>query len=392
MTISLDPITQTASTPLDGPALDQVLAAIADRAAEHDRLGDFPHEAFPALHEVGALNLTLPSALGGGGAGITAGARLVERLGRADPSVALVVSMHVRVHAELAQRPETWPTGALAAVQKSSIDGVALINNLNVEPELGTPARGGLPASIARRQSDGAWKISGRKIYSTGAPALRWGLVSARTDEDEPRFGLFLVDFQGPGVEIDETWDHLGLRASGSHDAVFTDVLVPEDHVIEIKAPGTGRAADPLSWGWGALTIAALYTGVASAARDWLVGYLNERVPTNLGKPLASLPRFQQSVGEIEALLFTNRRLIDGVAQDLDAGGAPTEASLVKHLATENAIRAVDIALTLTANPGLKRSNPLERHHRDVLCGRIHTPQADVVLTAAGRTALERPR
>ena len=141
---------------------------------------------------------------------------------------------------------------------------------------------------------------------------------------------------------------------------------------------------------WNALVLTALYHGVAVAARDWLLGYLHERVPANLGAPLATLPRFQYAVGEIQALLYTNERLIYGLTAEIDAGnvGASSQASLVKYVATNNAVRAVDIALSLIGNPGLSRSHPLERHHRDVLCSRIHTPQDDMVLLTAGKTAL----
>jgi alkylation response protein AidB-like acyl-CoA dehydrogenase len=55
---------------------------------------------------------------------------------------------------------------------------------------------------------------------------------------------------------------------------------------------------------------------------------------------------------------------------------------------TENAIQVVQRAVELTGNPGLSRGNPLERHLRDVLCARIHTPQADTIRLAAGRAAL----
>ena len=48
----------------------------------------------------------------------------------------------------------------------------------------------------------------------------------------------------------------------------------------------------------------------------------------------------------------------------------------------------MEIGLELTGNPGLSRANPLERHYRDVLCSRIHSPQADTILVAAGRVAL----
>ena len=79
-------------------------------------------------------------------------------------------------------------------------------------------------ATIARRTETG-WRLSGRKIYSTGAPILKWYAVWARTDEPEPRVGMFLVPAGLPGTWIVETWDHLGLRASGSHDVVFEDVV-----------------------------------------------------------------------------------------------------------------------------------------------------------------------
>jgi len=60
----------------------------------------------------------------------------------------------------------------------------------------------------------------------------------------------------------------------------------------------------------------------------------------------------------------------------------------VKYTVTSNAIRTLELALQLSGNHGLSRNNPLERHYRDVLCSRIHTPQNDSILTAAGRAAL----
>jgi len=124
------------------------------------------------------------------------------------------------------------------------------------------------------------------------------------------------------------------------------------------------------------------------------VGYLNERTPTNLGAPLATLPRFQAAVGEIEALLHANERLIHGTAGEVDDGpdrrGAAAGSSLVKRSATANAIRAVETGIALIGNPGLSRHHPIERHYRDVLCSRIHTPQDDTIALSAGKAALAR--
>ena len=64
------------------------------------------------------------------------------------------------------------------------------------------------------------------------------------------------------------------------------------------------------------------------------------------------------------------------------------DCGLVKYTVTNNAIRAVAIALQLGGNHGLTRHNPLVRHYRDVLCYRIHTSQNDVILVAAGKRAI----
>lgn len=377
-----------------GDRLLQVARALAvdfaQRAAAHDRDASFAFENFDALHEAGLMNLVVPAARGGAGRGLADIARIIGVIAQGDASTALVLLMHWLQTATIL-RAERWPAQVRDAVIQASLDGVAPVNALRVEPELGTPARGGLPATVARRVPEG-WRISGRKIYSTGAPILRFGMVWATTADEAPLVGFFLVPLPRDGVRIEPTWDHLGMRASGSHDVVLEDVLVPADHAGDIRPPAEWGARDPIQQVWSNVTIAALYDGVARAARDWLAEYLNRRVPTNLGAALATLPRFQQTVGEIEALLFTNRTLIGSMAAraDRDVAAVPaTDANLVKHVVTGNAIAAVGLALELVGNPGLSRANPLERHHRDVLCSRVHSPQADMILTEAGRTALD---
>jgi alkylation response protein AidB-like acyl-CoA dehydrogenase len=65
---------------------------------------------------------------------------------------------------------------------------------------------------------------------------------------------------------------------------------------------------------------------------------------------------------------------------------------MAKLIATRAAIGAVEQAVALAGNAALTRNNPLERHYRDVLCARVHTPQDDSILTAAGRSALAASR
>lgn len=378
-----------AVAPRDAVAAARALApAFAARAAEHDRDGSFPFENFAALAEAGLLALTVPVPLGGGGAAAGEAARVIGIVAEADPSTALVLAMHYVQHLTMATS-DRYPPHLVRRLARESVEGIALINALRVEPDLGSPSRGGLPATIARRTETG-WRLSGHKIYSTGAPILKWYAVWVRTDEPETRVGMLLVGADRPGIRINETWDHLGLRASGSHDVIFEDVLVPLDHELDLRKPADWQTVDPFQQAIHGLVIAAIYDGVARAAHGWLKQFVSTRTPSNLGAPLSSLPRVQEAVGEGEVKLALNKRLMTSLAADIDAGAAleAGEAAVVKLAVTGNAVAVVEGALALAGNHGLSRANPLERHCRDVLCGRVHTPQDDSVRLAAGRLAL----
>jgi alkylation response protein AidB-like acyl-CoA dehydrogenase len=374
----------------DLEALPAIVAALAQRAGEHDRDATFPIEGIDAVRAAGLLTTTVAERYGGPGAGVLDTARLLAELGRGDPSVALVTAMTLFIHAAQAVHP-TWPENLYRDVLAESAQRPVLINALRVEPDLGSPSRGGLPATIARRTTDG-WSLTGRKIYSTGSVALRWMVVWARTDEPNPKVGGFLVRADTPGITIEPTWDHLGLRASASHDVVFDRVVVPADAVAGLSTPDSpAPAALAVMQAWH-VALPALYLGVARNALDWLVAFLHERVPSGLGAPLATLPRFQTTVGEIAAQIDGAQEILFGVAKRVDDGDpdAVARAGVAKVLATRALISAVEQALTATGNPGLTRQNPLQRHYRDVLCSRVHTPQDDAVIMASGLRVLDR--
>ena len=368
----------------------ELAASFSGTAAEHDRTGAFPFENFRLLHEAGLLALRTPKRCGGVGAGIAEAARVIGAIAQGDAATALVLAMQYIQHAGIS-RSTRWPELLKERIARETVAGISLINALRVEADLGSPARGGLPGTIASLRSDG-WHLSGRKIYSTGAPILAWYAVWARTDEAEPCVGTFLVPTGQPGTRIEETWDHLGLRASGSHDVVFEDVLVPLDHAVDVRPPAEWTPADTLQQHVeNGILLAALYDGVARAAFAWLVAFLETRTPTSLGRPLATLPRVQDIVGGIAMKLRVNQRLIDGLSGEIDAGVATpaTDAHVVKSVVTNNAVEAIEAALSLTGNHGLTRANPLQRHYRDALCGRVHTPQDDATRAMLGRLALD---
>ncbi|MDP4078613.1 acyl-CoA dehydrogenase family protein [Acidovorax sp. A1169] len=382
------------NAPLTAGQLARTLAVeFGARAAVHDREGSFPHRNFTELQQAGLLSLAASRHLGGQGASLAQLGEVVGAVAQGCPATALVLTMQYMQHRAMGRAGSPWPEALARQLVQESVREVSLINALRVEPELGSPARGGLPATVARRAGEGAgagWRITGHKIYSTGAPILRWYVVWARTDEEAPRTGAFLVRAGAPGIRIDPTWDHLGLRASGSHDVHFDSVPVPASHALELRLPQDWARGDSAVQAEMVVLLGRLYTGVARAAREWLLDFLRTRTPASLGAPLATLPRVQETVGTLEGLLLTNERLLRGLAADVDAGVpvSSVDSGLIKSTVTHNAVHAVEVALSLTSNHGLARRNPLERHLRDVLCGRIHTPQDDSVHVAAGKAAL----
>jgi alkylation response protein AidB-like acyl-CoA dehydrogenase len=301
-----------------------------------------------------------------------------------------------------------WPEALRDEVVAEVLAGPALLNALRVEPDLGTPARGGVPATRAVAATDDAgrptWVLSGHKVFSTGSLGLRWMAVWASADGPAPAdggaaaplAGFFLVRGDAPGVEVRETWDHLGLRASAGHDVLLHDVAVPAHHAVGLAPVG---ADSPLRRGtfsaWSTALLTAVYVGVGRAAREALHAYLHDRVPSNLGAPLATVPRLQAETGEVEAALLTAESLVAGLARDVDAGGpaaddAAARSGLVKTVATRAVVDLTRRAVQAVGNAGLTRHGSLERHHRDALCGPVHTPQDDAVLLGAGRAALRR--
>jgi alkylation response protein AidB-like acyl-CoA dehydrogenase len=383
----------TRSPSIHGDDLDRTLTDLsrrfADRAEALDREAAFPFDNLADLHAAGLVASVVPAAAGGGGVSLAEARRIVAAVAEGEPSTALVLTMTYLVHRSLARTESRWDPRLRDAVWASAVADGALANSLRVEPDLGSPARGGLPGTVARRDGDG-WRLSGHKLYTTGIPALRWLLVYGRTDDPDPRVGVFLVPRDTPGIRVIESWDHLGLRSSGSHEVVFDNVWLPLDHAVDLRPPTAwhgGPEADQCAW--MVVMLGALYDGVARAARGWLLPFLAHRAPGSLGSPLSTLQRVQQTVGEIDALLWANRALLDDLVRATDAGRPPTahDSGLVKFNVTGNAVRVVELALQLTGNHGLSRRNPLERHHRNVLCSRIHTPQNDSSLTAAGKSA-----
>ncbi|MGN6484917.1 MAG: acyl-CoA dehydrogenase family protein, partial [Thermomicrobiales bacterium] len=358
-----------------GERLGRIAAAQADA---HDKANTFPHDTFAALREAGYLALTVPEAYGGFGASPLEAMLAQERLAAGSGSVGLGVAMQFAAVAGVASS-SAWPDALRHRILRDVVERGALINGLASEPELGSPSRGGGFRTVARRDGDtGLWVIDGRKTWSTLSPALAWGnvLLTIREADGTESRGQFCVPMDTPGVRIEETWDNLAMRASGSHDVVFDRVIVPDDYRLP---PPKGLPASQVT-GWNLLT-SAVYLGVAQAARDYAVRFAQERVPTGLGRPIATLETVQHRIARIDILLLQARSVLYGTIEAWESARTPDERERIawqfaaaKVTVTNHAIEVTDQALRVVGSVGLKRSEPLERYFRDVLAGLGNPP------------------
>lgn len=379
---------------LSDDALAAVTAGLAAHAERHDRTAEFPWDGIRVLHGAGLLTLGVGTRYGGRPLTAVDTVRVLEALGQGDPAVALIAAMTIAQHT-LQDRAPWWPEDVYAAVVARSATEPTLLNAVRAEPEWGAPARGGLPATTATRTGDG-WVVDGRKGFATGSEGLAYHLVWAvdhHGPSGEPEVAHAVVPGDAPGVRVERTWDHLGQRATSTHDVVYDRVTIPAEHFRGVPVSRVGRGDQAGGWGPVALGVPALYVGVGRAAQAFLVRFARERVPTSLGRPIATTERIQQVAGEVEAQLVQAEEVLLGLAARIDAGdpAAGPRTGVAKLLATRSAITAVETAVAALGNPALTRHHPLERHLRDVLASRVHPPQDDAALLAAGRRTLADP-
>lgn len=346
------------------------------------------------LRDSGYLLLTIPAELGGLSGTVLDACIAQEHVSRALGSAGLAANMHVQyIGGSLVSG--LWQRERLDAFLRESVANGYLINNCQAEAEMGSPARGGLPATTATRV-EGGWRLDGRKQWSTASTFLTHYAVSAtvRAPGMPEHLGQFLVTRDSDGVSIDPTWRALAMRESASHDIVLDNVLVPDENVIRVSPTGEPFRPPIDVAPWHGLTFAATYVGIAVAAREWVVRFAATRKPTNLGTTIGELPAVRAKLGEIDALLLVARRMVFDTARDWVEGRADrrhvaAQVPLAKYVATNNAVRVTDLAMRIAGGVGLSDDHPLERCFRDVRSGLIHPPLDDVALANAAKRALD---
>lgn len=381
------------------PTREQILALAADlaqkfaaRAAQHDAAGTFPHENYADLRASGYPLLSVPATLGGWGASLYEAVLAQEQLAMGDGSTALAIGMHVQtVGAAAESRP--WANDQFPRLCAEIVKRGALVNSCATEPELGSPSHGGAPKTTARRQGD-KWIIDGHKTFASLAPELDYFIITAAFSAEDGTLqgGRFLVARQ-PAIRVVPTWDSLGMRCTGSHDLYLEGAEAPLEALLSAAPISRADPNKPNINAWFTLIVSAVYLGVAAAAQRVALRYAHERIPTALGKPIASLESIQRRLGEGELALKTARAMLYHTAMRWDnepeARSALTDQLIACKLSVTNAaIQVVNHAMRAVGGASMTRDLPLERYYRDVQAGLFHPPSDENGLLMLGKWAL----
>ena len=370
--------------------LFQQTALLADRfstrAAEVDETGRFAFENFQELKDSHYISLSVPKEYGGKEISLYEFLLLQERLSQGDPSTALCIGWHVGVIFDLREK-RNWKEKQFEQLCNEVVQNQVLINRAATEPATGSPTRGGKPQTTAVN-TNGKWSLTGRKSFTSMAPALDYSLVTA-TIEETGEIGVFLVDHKLQGVSIEENWDMVGMRGTRSDDLVLSKVDLALDALVETETGNLNNL--PRAW---LLHVPACYLGVAIAARNYAVSFASEYKPNSLPGPIKDVPEVQRKIGEMELELLKARHVLYSIAQRWDdepdkRPDMSAELAAAKHVAVNSANVVVDLAMRIVGAKSLQRSNPLQRYYRDVRAGLHNPPMDDIVISILARQAFE---
>jgi alkylation response protein AidB-like acyl-CoA dehydrogenase len=377
---------------------EQHAAEVARRADEHDRDGTFPREAFEAMKASGFLAAPVPAEFGG--SGLTSVHDLavgINRLARGDGSVAIAANMHLAfglIGARLL-RGAREADDAEADEQLSGF--MALLGGGAIAMANATEGGTDLRHPLTEvRPVEGGLAVNGRKIFGTLSEIADIFFVPSRRPLDDGTYvqGSALVFRGTPGQDIKSNWNALGMRASGSHDVVYENCVIPEQLFLTDGTPwGEDNELNLVIATAGNVPLVAASLGIAEAARDLVVDMARTRTKAPSGRPLAERRGIQHLIAEIEADLVTCRALLDGVGRLLDEhiAGRPVaevtvdvlhrlnkEFQCAKLVVNRKAIEIVDRSLTVSGGAGYLAGNPLSRLYRDVRAGPFMQPLSPV--------------
>lgn len=347
-----------------GLITDEFVAALAQRAEEAETLRRLPDATIADLTATGFTDLLVPAAYGGIQAPFPALLDPVRRMAHGCTSSAWTIGF-LTLH--------NW----MLALFGERAQQEAFADRPFLAPAPLAPTGRGLPA-------DGGIRLTGRWSWATGVMHANWIIVAALCGPDD---GLYpaLALLPATEVTVEDVWHTDGMRATGSNDAVATDVFVPDHRLVKVTdiyagtAPGAGLH-DSATYRWPMVPALALLSampalGSAERVTEVFAQRLAERVLAYEGvmqkdKPIAQarLAGAQVRLRAVRGLLADTVGEIETIVGTGDSVEKPVRAQArlaAAHIVAES--RAVIADLMGAGGASIHfLSSPLQRYKRDV--------------------------
>ncbi|GGE59303.1 acyl-CoA dehydrogenase [Streptosporangium jomthongense] len=234
------------------------------------------------------------------------------------------------------------------------------------DAEDGHGARDYKPGVVASR-CQGGWKLNGRKCFISGGDMARTLTVFAALEgEGMESWTCFYVDAASPGFRVARNEMKMGMRASGAADLEFTEVFVPDSHVI--GGLRKGWVLNRASLNTSRIPVASMAVGFARAATEQATTFACRY---QLGGK--ALIHYQDVQQHIATMVAETRAIRSMVWQEARNAWKPRQlnASACKFHATNRAQIVVEMALDLLADQGGLQEQKIEKIFRDVRLTRI---------------------
>ena len=388
---------QRAITEMVRQFVDEQILPVAEK---HDHEDSFPDEVVEQMKELGLFGVTIPEEHGGMGLDLTTYSMIIEELSRGWISISGIVNTHfigsylLMKFGTEEQRERFLPrmaTGELRAAFSLS------------EPGLGSDVQA--IATRATREDDGAWSITGTKMWVTNG--LRAGLVFtlAKSDpeaspphrgmtcfvcEKEP--GQAIGEGRSKGFDVPPQIRKMGYKGVESTELVFDSYRCPAENVLGEEAGvnrGFAQMMDALEV--GRVNVAARGVGIAQRALELGLKYAQER--RTFGKPIAEHQAIQFKLADMAVKVEAARLLTMKAARMKDAGErSDLEAGMAKLYASEAGKEVVEDSFRIHGGYGYSKEYEIERLYRDAPLLLIGEGTSEIQRMVIGRKLLERAR
>ncbi len=358
-----------------------LLEMISEQAADADRTRTIRPELIAALKRSDVMKLSATRNIGGLEASVTEIGRELEAISARCASTAWTMWNHLAVFHLF--------VGSLGPDHQDLLQGIVDNGEWVCFP---AGAGSGVSGVIEGDQI----RLNGQGAFGSGGKYADWaGVAFALVDDDGKRIEPMDIRFavvptNDPGVKIDPTWDGSAVRASGTDDVWYTDVMVPLDRCVPwfgANRAGALREVPVVAeryredWvGLSDLWLGWMAVGLVRTAFAEAAGQIRHRKAI-MGSRMVTRPTVQVNLGQAAALISAAIATLETGCAQVDDRIAneivPTEADYLRQMALGtsaiNQLReAMDLLLRCQGGNGLRESSSFERRWRDFAAMPLH--------------------